>query len=57
MMEADARLIDLTIREAEAVISGDLQKMAALAMPLGDARIKRENAIVTLRHHVREHGC
>jgi hypothetical protein len=56
-MEATERLIDLTNREEEAVIRGDLETMVALARSIEEARIKRENAIVSLQFHMREHGC
>jgi len=57
LMEAHAWLVALTTRETDAAIQGDLEALAEVSRPLDEARIKRENALVALRYHVREHGC
>ena len=57
LLDVHARLLDLSHQEVAGVKRGDLTQVAALQRPMERARLQRDNVLILLRAHVKEHGC
>ena len=57
LLDVHARLLDLGHQEVSGVKRGDATQVAALQQPMERARLQRDNVLVLLRTHVKEHRC